>query len=104
MAGLGGSCCHVAAVLFYFEYTARLQENKTVNQDKAHWVPPALKELEYNETTDIDFISSKSIKRQMDLRLQDASKSHQPTSSCSNQNSFASDQELDDFFCKLGFM
>ena len=37
----------------------------------------------------------------MDLRLLDASKSHPPTTLCSNQTSFASDQELDDFFANL---
>ena len=101
MAGLGESCSHVAAVLLYIEYAARLQENKTVTQDKAYWMPPALKEVKYNEIKDIDFMSSKSIKRKMDLRLQDASKSHPPTTSCSNQNSFASDQELDHFLANL---
>ena len=74
MAGLGESCSHMAAVLFYIEYAARLQENKTVTQDKAYWMPPALKEVKYNEIKGIDFMSSKSIKRKMDLQLLDASK------------------------------
>ena len=54
MAGLGESCSHVAAVLFYLEYAVRIQGNKTVTQDKAYWMPPTLKEVEYSEIKDID--------------------------------------------------
>ena len=69
MAGLGESCSHVAAVLFYLEYAVRIQGNKTVTQDKAYWMPPTLKEVEYSEIKDIDFMSSKSMKHKMDKRL-----------------------------------
>ena len=101
MAGLGESCSHVAAVLFYLEYAVRIQGNKTVTQDKAYWMPPTLKEVEYSEIKDIDFMSSKSMKHKMDKRLQAASESPQSTSPTTSKNSFASDQELDDFYAKL---
>jgi len=101
MAVLGESCSHVTAALFYIEYAARLQETKTVTLGKAYWMPSVLKEGGYSEIKDIDFMSSKSIKRKMELRLRDASKPYPSTSSCSNQNSSASDQELDNFIANL---
>eukprot|EP00795_Rhopilema_esculentum_P001847 gene1847-16340_t len=55
---VGESCFHVAAVLFYLEFLpVRIQGNKTVTQDKAYWMPPTLKEVEYSEIKDIDFMS-----------------------------------------------
>ena len=87
--------------MFYIEYAVRLQENKTVTQDKAYWLPPTLKEVEYSEIKDIDFTSSKSLKQNMAERLQAASKAPKSTPSTSSKKYFASDQELDGFYAKL---
>ena len=35
MAGLGESCSHVGALLFYVEAVVKVSDNKTVTQDKA---------------------------------------------------------------------
>ena len=41
MAGLGESCSHVGALLFYVEAVVKIRDNKTVTQDKAYWMLPA---------------------------------------------------------------
>ncbi len=40
MAGLGGTCSHVAAKLWAIESGVRLRDSMTVTQKKAYWVIP----------------------------------------------------------------
>ena len=42
MAGLGESCSHVGALLFYVEAVVKIRDNKTVTQDKDYWMLPLL--------------------------------------------------------------
>ena len=58
MAGLRESFSHVAAFLFYIVHAIRLQENKTVTQGKAYWIPPAVRDVGYKEIKDTSFITS----------------------------------------------
>lgn len=48
MAGLGETCTHVAAILFYLEAVSRLQGKQTSTQQKCEWlIPSYLKNVEY---------------------------------------------------------
>ena len=56
MAGLGESCTHVAALLFFIEAAVNLHKSKTVTQEKAYWtLPPALKQLDYTPANQVNF-------------------------------------------------
>ena len=69
MAGLGETCTHVAAVLFYIEAVARVQEQQTSIQSACHWIIPAFqKSVEYHPVQDIDFTSPAKKKK----RIEDA--------------------------------
>ena len=37
MAGLGESCSHIGAVLFYLDFMARQRANRTVTGEKSYW-------------------------------------------------------------------
>ena len=58
MAGLGESCSHIGALLFYVEAVKKVRDNKTVTQKEAYWMLPAsCEEVPYKERADIDFTS-----------------------------------------------
>ena len=70
MAGLGESCTHVGAVLFYLEANWRYLSNKTVTQEKAYWpVPAAIDKIPYAEIREIDFMSAATKKRKIDSEI-----------------------------------
>ena len=67
MAGLGETCTHFAAVLFYLEAVACLQGVKTVTETECSWIIPSyLKSAQYLPIKNIDFTSSRGIKRKLD--------------------------------------
>ena len=68
MAGLGETCSHIAAVLFYLEAAARIQGTSTTcTQEACQWVIPSyLKSVEYVPIKEIDFTSAKGRKRKLD--------------------------------------
>ena len=67
MAGLGETCTHIAAVLFYLEAVARLQGKQVSTQHKCEWIIPSyLKSMEYLPVKNIDFTSAKKRKRTLD--------------------------------------
>ena len=68
MAGLGETCTHIAAVLFYLEAVARLQGMKTVTESgECSWIIPSyLKSAQYLPIKDIDFTSARGLKRKLD--------------------------------------
>ena len=70
MAGLGESCTHVGALLFAMECYVRQRETKTVTQNKAYWIVPATKEVEYAPVSKIDFTSAASKRKNLDLQLE----------------------------------
>ena len=60
MAGLGETCMHIAAVLFYLEAVSRVHGVETPTQSQCNWVVPAyLKSAEYRPVKKIDFTSGK---------------------------------------------
>lgn len=71
MTGLGETCTHVAAVLFYIEAVARVQEQQTSTQSACHWIIPAFqKSVEYHPVKDIDFTSPAKKKKGLRMLLQ----------------------------------
>ena len=67
MAGLGETCTHIAAVLFYLEAAARIQGRQTCTQRKCEWILPSFqKNVEYLPIRDSDFTSAKGKKRKLD--------------------------------------
>ena len=48
MAGLGETCTHIAAILFYLEAANRFQEVKTCTQGACEWNVPSLKSVQYS--------------------------------------------------------
>ena len=64
MAGLGETCTHVAASLFYLEASSRLEEKCTCTAEPCQRVLPAFqRNMEYAEVGCIDFTSAKRKKR-----------------------------------------
>ena len=48
MAGLGESCSHVGALLFFIEAALKTRDSRTVTEQKAYWMlPSACKEIPY---------------------------------------------------------
>jgi len=68
MAGLGETCTHIAAILFYLEATARIQGTTTTcTQQTCQWIIPAyFKKIEYLPIKNIDFTSALGKKRKLD--------------------------------------
>ena len=81
MAGLGETCIHIAAVLFYLEVVAthiaavlfyleavaRLQGMKTITESECSWIIPSyLKSAQYLPIKDIEFTSARGLKRKLD--------------------------------------
>ena len=60
MAGLGETCTHVAAVLFFLEALYRLQGKETCTEKQCEWIMPKFqKNMEYLPLKGIDFTSAK---------------------------------------------
>ena len=70
MAGLGETCTHIAAILFYLEAAHRFVEVKTCTQGACEWNVPTLKTVEYLPTKLIDFTSARGKKRKLDDMLE----------------------------------
>ena len=70
MAGLGESCSHVGAILFYIEAAVLLRDSKTVTGEKhtgcctLHYI-----NIEYKRATEIDFHSPQTLKAKLDCKI-----------------------------------
>ena len=72
MAGLGETCTHVAAILFYLEASNRVIGIETCTQRKCEWIiPSSVKNIEYLPLSDIDFSSAQTKKRRLDANIND---------------------------------
>ena len=70
MAGLGETCSHVGALLFAVEATVKIRESRTVTQEKAYWLlPTGSQTIEYKPVKEIDFRSSRTLKRHLDTTI-----------------------------------
>ena len=105
MAGLGETCSHVGALLFYVEAAVRIRDSKTVTQEKAYWLlPSAHKDVEYKEVADIDFTPPKTLKRKMDYQIDNGSKnpkSQTQRKSCFERYGDPTNQDVSDFYTAL---
>ena len=69
MAGLGEACTHIAALLFAIEASVKLQDSKTVTEEKAYWLlPTSVKGVKYKECSEIDFTSAKTLGEKIGLQ------------------------------------
>ena len=101
MAGLGETCTHIAAVLFYLEAATRLQGKQSCTQRKCEWILPSFqKDVEYLPIKDIDFTSVKGKKRKLNESIDG---SVPKKSSVSNPRSTVSpsNEEYDLFYEQL---
>ncbi|KAG8180999.1 hypothetical protein JTE90_024747 [Oedothorax gibbosus] len=55
MAGLGESCTHVVALLFFTQVAGHRRESKSCTSVPAYWGAPSRKSVEYLKIKDIDF-------------------------------------------------
>ena len=110
MAGLGESCTHIAAVLFYLEAAACIQGKQTCTQRRCKWILLSfLKNVEYIPVKDIDFTctSAKKRKRSIDAVIdtgdtaQLSRLSSPSTHKHQSTTTTPSDSDLKDFYDKL---
>lgn len=67
MAGLGETCTHVAALLFYIEAAVKIRDSKTCTEVPAYWkLPSVFQKASYEELRNIDFASAASMKKKFD--------------------------------------
>ena len=99
MAGLGETCTHIAAVLFYVEAVVRMQGARACTQSQCAWVIPSyMKSIDYVPIRKIDFTSASGKKRKLDEMLDesvDKNDSAEPSSdSCLNHCEQPTEEEL----------
>ena len=67
MAGLGESCTHVAAVLFYLEALCRIEGQRACTEGQCAWVmPSSMKSAQYLPIKELDFTLSRGQKCKFD--------------------------------------
>ena len=102
MAGLGESCSHVGALLFYVEAVTKVRDNKTVTQEKAYWMLPAsCKEVPYKEIADIDFTSPGTLRKKFDKRVVDNGNPKIQEPKTYSKANYASDEKVSEFYKSL---
>lgn len=96
MAGLGETCTHVAAVLFYLEALYRIQGNETCTQRRCEWLMPKFqKDMDYLPVKCIDFTSAKGKKTKLNEVIEDSSLAFQKEASGSASQMSVSCSEED---------
>lgn len=74
MAGLGGRCSHVAAILFTVEAEVRMKRSKLCTSVPCKWLmPTAVTNIPYQELKHIDFTSSRTKKKKLDAQISELS-------------------------------
>ena len=59
MAGLGETCCHVGALLYWMKYKVRTQEEQSSTSGPNSWLEPkTVRQVLYLELHNIDFTSA----------------------------------------------
>ncbi|XP_074614405.1 uncharacterized protein LOC141874140 [Acropora palmata] len=108
MAGLGGACSHVGAILFAVEAGVRIKRSTTCTSVPCKWLMPTpVIAVSYQELRDIDFTSSKTKKRKLDSKISglssDTSKQNSsPAQSDAAKNVFVPSQtDIKKFFESL---
>ena len=102
MAGLGETCTHIAAVLFYLEAAARLKGKETCTQRKCEWILPSFqKNVQYLPLKDIDFTSAKGKKRKLDKSIDGNSPSNGTCTISTKSTVSPSDEDYESFYENL---
>ena len=108
MAGLGGACSHVGAILFAVEAGVRIKRSTTCTSVPCKWLMPTpVIAVSYHELRDIDLTSSKTKKRKLDSKISglssDTSKQNSsPAESDAAKNVFVPSQtDIKKFFESL---
>jgi len=103
MTGLGESCAHAGVLAFHIEAVVRIQESKTVADNKAYWLlPTALDKAEYREVSEIDFATPEAQKRQFQSKIHNkVSRSDKQKTSCFLRVGSPTDTELEHFYENL---
>ena len=104
VAGLGESCSHIGAVLFYTECATRIRNSKTCTEEKANWLLPGYHSVQYKEVCDIDFSAAKTLKKNLDAKVvnyTDTENAPVTKKSCFEKYTTPTSNELNSFFNKL---
>ena len=101
VAGLGETCTHVSALMFYIDAKVRIRDSQTVTQVPAYWkLPSSVKDAAYLPVCQIDFTSAKTKKRQLDA-LVDGSLPSKYVPSKASKVPATTKTELDSLFEQL---
>ena len=102
MAGLGETCTHIAAVLFYLEAINRIEGVETCTQKECGWlIPSYMKTVEYQAVKNIDFTSACGKKRKFDEMIEDDSPPGSLEETMSSEGRPPTDGEMGELFEKL---
>ena len=105
MAGLGETCTHVAATLFYLEAAHRLEERTSCTSQAYQWTMPTFqKNGEYSELHSIDYSSASGKLKRAEMEVTvtmtgSATSSRLPGTSLASRIKPPSAAEEDSFFC-----
>ena len=104
MAGLGESCFHIGAVLFYIEYATQIPDSKTCTEEKAYWLLSGYHAVECKEVCNIDFSAAKTLKKNLDTKVVNCTNIENPPAtknSCFEKYATPTSNELNSFFNNL---
>lgn len=69
--GLNESCSHIASALFYIECWSRINGKLSCTQVKCMWLLPTyVSKVTYARARDIDFTSAKTLKENIDSKIE----------------------------------
>ena len=102
MAGLGESCSHICAVLFYLDFMVRQRLNRTVTDEKSYWAGPTImKSIEYKEIKDIDFASPTTLQKKINGEINNDDEGYFMPGEFANLYPAAPDDEMSQFYEQL---
>ena len=105
MAGLGETCTHIAAVLFYLEAISQIQGTEICTQKECGWlIPSYMKTVEYQAVKNIDFTSASGKKRKFSKMMEDDSPLGSFDETISSEGSPPTNAEMEELFKKLSLV
>ena len=99
MPGLGKSCSHVGAVLFYMGFMVRQRANRKVTGEKSYWAGPAtIKSIKRNEIKYIDFSSPESLQKKVNGEINTDSEGYSMPGESRNLYPVGTDDQISQFY------
>ena len=99
LAGLGGVCSHVGAILFAVEAGVRMLKSRTCTSVPCQWLMPSgVSNVSYAELQEIDFTSSNTKKRKLDERISELTSLAHPTQAKPRTAYGPSTQQISKFY------